>query len=277
MWIDSEETLLSHLDDPAARENRTVDYKKALDKRDPNGPRDVVETIASMANADGGQVLIGIDEKGGVPEREIVGLDDAAKVEARVEQAMNDMLALVEPRPRPWVLAAEGEQIVVVDVYPSVRLAALWHPGKRNQITFPVRTGQGTDYMRPGDVEARVLSYGPRAQRIRIEQLRERADDDRLELFHVHHGSGKDQGERRVVHPWGDGTVRIAALDELGVSLSITGYTPLNGPGVLGVELWVPYEWVTVHMSGRRLAVVLRAFIQRNPAGPTLTPLPPMS
>ena len=272
MWIDSEETLLSHLDDPAARENRAVDYKKTLDRRDPNGPRDVVETIAGMANADGGQVLIGIDEKGGVPEREIVGLGDAANVEARVEQAMSDMLALVEPRPRSWVLAAEGEQIVVVDVYPSVRLAALWHPGKRNQIMFPVRTGQGTDYMRPGDVEARSLSYGPRAQRIRIEQLQARCGSGLIDVFHTQHRGGVGVPAASSVRIWDKCKVRIAGLDEFGVRLSFEGFVTKTMTRT--AELWIPYEWVTVHIRGPKLSLLLRASIESTPTGPAVTPIP---
>lgn len=262
VWIDSEETLLRHLDDPAARENRVVDYKKNLDHRDTVGPRDVVETIAGMANADGGQVLIGIDEQGGAPMREIVGLVDAPKVEARVEQAMNDMLALVEPRPRPWVLDVEGKQIVVVDVYPSVRLASLWRPGERNKIMFPVRTGQGTDYMRPGDVEARILSYGPRSQRIVLEQLRASVEDEAVVVWHSIRGQGGIDVRRS-----GYGAT-IAELGDLGLRLKLAAKrTGENG------SVWLPYAWITPFLtqerSGRgstpneeRLALLLRAWIQ---------------
>lgn len=199
-----------------------------------------------MANADGGQVLIGIDESGGVPSRSIVGLAAADDVQKRLEAAMDATLALAEPRPRAWVLSAEGAEIVVVDVYPSVRLAALWRSGERNKIMYPVRTGQGSDYMRPGDVEARILSYGPRAQRIKLRQLMREVEVDEVTLFHSVGTSGIGVAGAPVARPWSLGPAFVEATEAFGVRLRVERRERAD---TVSTELWVPYEWFSPFLT----------------------------
>jgi hypothetical protein len=220
MWIRDEKDLRRHLEDPTSREGLTVDYKRDLDRRDKKKVADAVETIGAMANAEGGQVFVGIDEKGGVPVREIFGLDDAEDTRKRLENALDVNLALVEPRPRVDILRAEGKEILAVRVFRSVRLAALWSSSERDKLRYPLRTGQGIDYMRPADVEERILAYGPRAMRGMLEQLKLESTTRYVTLYHCVEVSGIGVAGPPTTRRWANGPSSVENIAPFGVLLA---------------------------------------------------------
>ena len=275
MWIRNEEDLRAHLENPKSRESHAFEYKGAID-RDPNKGRgaDFASSVGSLANADGGQVLLGVRDKDGAPEK-VVGvkkLDEAGK---DIEDSISNFLVGIEPRPTWQPLNYDGKTVVVVDVFPSVRLVAYWSTGEREKIMYPVRTGDRLRYMRPGDVEARILSYGPRAQRIRIAQLMRRAEDERVTLRVC-----TQPALQRVVAVWGNGEVRVAGLEEFGVRLRFSGRR-VRGQVATDPDLWIPYEWVAAHLEYQpevgqeRVALFVRAWIDRDKPQLQVHPLAP--
>lgn len=278
MWIRTEEDLRRHLDDPTSREGHAFEYKGAIDN-DPRKGRgaDFASSVASLANADGGQVLLGVRDKDGAPGKVV----DVGKLEAvgkDIEDTVSKFLVGIEPRPTWQPFDYEGSTVIVVDVLPSVRLVAYWSPGEREKIMYPVRTGDRLAYMRPGDVEARILSYGPRATRIMLEHLMRQAEDDRV-AFRV----CTQSAQNRSVHVWGNGEVRVAALEEFGLRLHFSGRT-CKGKAIEDPDLWVPYEWVTAHLERspeangpgpERLALLLKAWINRDTPHLQIQPLAP--
>ena len=276
-WIRDGETLRQHLDDDSSREGWAFDYKVRVDAKPGEVGIKLAKAIAAMANAQGGQLLLGVREEWGIPT-DRVGVVDPETTMEQAEGAMSQWLSPIEPRPTLDVFYLDDLAFVVITVQPSVRLVAhLGSKYERHRIMYPQRGSDRTFHMRPEEVEARILSYGPRAQRVKIEQLRERVEDERIDLFHVYHGGGRGQGNARVIHTWTNGAVRISELDEFGVRLGFAGYRAPNRSEEQGAEIWIPYEWTTVHIRGRRLSIVLRAFISAEPTGPVVAPLPSMS
>ncbi|NJS41532.1 hypothetical protein HC766_04220 [Candidatus Gracilibacteria bacterium] len=51
------------------RENRTVDYKRALPGDDDKSKREFLADVSSFANATGGDLVFGVEEKGGLPTK----------------------------------------------------------------------------------------------------------------------------------------------------------------------------------------------------------------
>lgn len=278
MWIRSEEDLRRHLEDPTSREGHAFEYKGAIDTN-PNKGRgaDFASSVGSLANADGGQVLLGVRDKDGAPDK-VVGVKKLDEVGKDIEDSISNFLVGIEPRPKwkPFEYDAHST-VIVVDVLPSVRLVAYWNTGERDKIMYPVRTGDRLSYMRPGDVEARILTYGPRAQRILIEQLLERASEKKLGLFHFHHSSGSNVANAVRVHTAGDADVYASRLDDFGLELTVSGWTGQT-QGTVG-RVWIPYDWIVPYLAGaaQKSRVVLRisGFISVAGSEVTLTPLPP--
>lgn len=76
-------------------------------------PADVLETLSAFSNtADGGVILLGLDENSGF---EISGVEDVERVTSRVAQACRDEL---EPPLQPLITAddIDGRSVVVVEV-----------------------------------------------------------------------------------------------------------------------------------------------------------------
>lgn len=279
MWIRNEEDLRDHLNNPKSREGHAFEYKGAID-RYPNKGRgaDFASSVGSLANADGGQVLLGVRDKDGAPDK-VIGVTKVDEAGKDIEDSISNFLVGIEPRPTWQPLTFDGKPVVVVDVLPSVRLVAYWNTGERAKIMYPVRTGDRLSYMRPGDVEARILSYGPRAQRIVLQQLVDRVGR-RARLFHCHHGSGIRTANARTIHIEGDADVEIQQLEEFGVELAIYNWNKPRSPVVVDVgSIWVPYEWITPFLTGSagRRCVGLRVagFVQQQGEELIVVPLPP--
>lgn len=276
-WIRNAEGLRQHLEDDSSRETWAFDYKVRVDAKPGEIGLKLAKAIAAMANAQGGQLLLGVREEWGVPT-DRVGIENPETTMEQVEGAMSQWLSQIEPRPTLDVFHLDGLAFVVITVQPCVRLVAhLGNKYERHRIMYPQRGSDRTFHMRPEEVEARILSYGPRAQRIKIEQLCARVEDDRVDLFHVYHSGGRGQGDTRTVLGWKNGAVRISEFEEFGVWLGFSGYRAPNRTEEQELEIWIPYEWVAVHIRGQRLSLVLRAYISAEPKGPVVVPLPPMS
>lgn len=147
---------------------------------------------------------------------------------------------------------------------------------------YPVRTGDRLTYMRPGDVEARILTYGPRAKRIMLEQLLvDRGEPRELALFHTTWRARGNNLPAYQVKRLSKIRGLVTAFEEFGVRLLVgTGRPRTQG------TLWVPYDWAVPFFSGvdddpespvDAVALLVRATI-RTPSSLTggygLTPVP---
>ncbi len=230
MWIETEEDLRKHIDD-GVREGTVIEYKAQVDNYPGKGRgADLAGSICSLANAGGGQVLLGVVEREGAPLK-VRGVDSPEEAQRDVETAISKFLPGIEPRP-DWRTLPWGETIVgVIDVQPSVRLVAFSDPQEPDKIRYPVRTGDRLHHLRPHQVEERILSYGPRAQRIRLERLRAQTSDEVV----VHcflRKSGK--GVPAFTQPGEPLSAKILSFEEFGVVL-----------GLPQGEAWIPYEWIS--------------------------------
>ncbi|MGH1346528.1 MAG: AlbA family DNA-binding domain-containing protein [Nannocystales bacterium] len=266
MWIRNEEDLRAHLDNPASREGHAFEYKGAID-RDPSKGRgaDFASSVGSLANADGGQVLLGVREKDGAPDK-VVGVGKLEAVGKDIEDSISNFLVGIEPRPSWQALKYDADTtVIVVDVLPSVRLVAYWNTGEREKIMYPVRTGDRLMYMRPGDVEARVLAYGPRAQRIVLEQLLREAETDETTVYSSNRQYTPQGPGRVVTQLWHHGPARIEEVAAFGIRLEVTHEKQKET-----TEFWIPHDWITAFLTRQgwrtrgtlseyRVGLVLRA------------------
>ncbi len=187
---------------------------------------------------------------------------------------MSQWLSPIEPRPTLDVLRLDGLAFVVVTVQPCVRLVAhLGTKNERHRIMYPQRGSDRTFHMRPEEVEARVLTYGPRAERIRIQQLQARLDErERVQLYHTTFGGPTAEQaaqahvlqtgpltERRRVVLLQNSVATLEDFEDFGIRIYIRAVKPQASGVVL-----VPYEWLTPFVANRlgggtQLALVLGA------------------
>lgn len=86
-----------------------VEAKRALREM----PTDLVETLSAFSNtADGGAILLGVDESSGFA---VTGVEDVDRLSSRVGQACRDEL---EPAIKPLISGEEvdGRPIVIIEV-----------------------------------------------------------------------------------------------------------------------------------------------------------------
>jgi hypothetical protein len=98
-------------------EDRHLDYKeRPYDQRDPNALYELLKDITAFANADGGYLIIGIQEDGARRAMSFVNVENDEAVRRSI---IDRCLAHIEPRPRGLDIAAfgvEGNTIVVIHV-----------------------------------------------------------------------------------------------------------------------------------------------------------------
>jgi hypothetical protein len=156
--------------DGPGREGLELDFKREV----PDDGREIALDVAAFANMDGGVLAYGVDEDEGPDGRNIavsvVGLADVDDAAARVEQAMSQWLHGLDFRPRPEkLMPVPGSHVLVVTVPASPRLVgARAVSEKRGGVCYPYRTTHGKDYLRPEDVERRIMGSTARAMRIRL-------------------------------------------------------------------------------------------------------------
>src|SRR5262245_63070330 len=138
----------------ATREDHWLDFK-GLDATSGRPYRNNDECrldVAAFANVDGGSIVIGAEETGHVLAR-FISVPNAHDVVRWIDEVLKEKL---EPMPaiEPYVLhASGGEEIVSINVLPSIRLIGLrsddWY-------RFPVRTVDSRRYLTIAEIEARM-------------------------------------------------------------------------------------------------------------------------
>lgn len=126
-------------------ESGTLDFKRSIPGRDGGGTFEIAKDVSAFANADGGDLVYGIDEKDGVAASmtPIVG-ESADDAERRLRQVID---ASIEPR-----LAVQMKAVEVGDGYVLILRVARSFDGphcvrKDNQRRFALRNGTSTSDM----------------------------------------------------------------------------------------------------------------------------------
>ena len=126
-------------------ESATLDFKRAIPGRDGGGTFEIAKDVSAFANADGGDLVYGIDEKDGAASSvtPIVG-ESADDAERRLRQVID---ASIEPR-----LAVQVKAIEVGSGYVLILRVARSFDGphcvrKDNQRRFALRNGTSTSDM----------------------------------------------------------------------------------------------------------------------------------
>src|SRR6266699_3723458 len=118
---DLDEAAIQALVNTSAQEGLTLDFKGKLDLDTDVQKREVAKDVSAMANAEGGRIIYGIEEKdlGG-------GLRGAGRVAALRDGTLGERLpdvvyGAVHPRPsfRRRHVPVQGGTVLVVEVYPS--------------------------------------------------------------------------------------------------------------------------------------------------------------
>lgn len=170
--IRSSDDLASRLIPGATREDHWLDFK-GLDastrrpyRDNDKGKEECRLDVAAFANEDGGTVVIGAEEAGHVLAR-FTSVPDPQERVRWIDDVLKEKL---EPRPAidPHVLqTSSGEDIIVVNISPSLRLIGLrsddWY-------AFPVRTVDSRRYLTLAEVEARMQDRD-RVHRLRLRQI----------------------------------------------------------------------------------------------------------
>lgn len=112
---DVSESDLASLIANAVREGRTIEYKQELPGSSDNDKREFLADVSSFANSSGGDLLYGVEAKGGVPVR-LVGLGtvDRDKESLRLDNMIRDGLDPRIPGVRLQFVAVSGSGPVLV-------------------------------------------------------------------------------------------------------------------------------------------------------------------
>jgi hypothetical protein len=213
------------------RESLTLDFKAALTPKND----EVALDIATFANADGGVLAYGAkeNEEGGVRlATETRDLGPTEPLVTAIEDAAHSYLYGLDPRPTCVPLKlANGHRVLAVNIPPSPRLVGYFSKNERERVRYPVRVGTDRRYLRPDDVERRILSYAERAMELRLRALLDpQLPEWPLYLMHLTHMAGADGCQPK---PWPQGEPIIEKLDTWGVALRL---------GKHGFVL--PYDWI---------------------------------
>lgn len=217
-------------------ESERLDFKKNMTpKRD-----EIALDVAAFANADGGVLAYGAceEERNGV--RVATVTEDIGRTEplvTRVEDAVHTHLHGLEPKHSciPLVLAG-GHRVLAVNIQPSLRLVGFFTPAERERVRYPVRVGTDRRYLRPDDVERRILSYRDRNTRLRITELLNPQElETPVYLMSLVHMANRGRGGEPT--PWSKTRVSIVTLEPSGVRLRF-------GVDNQAPQFVVPYDWI---------------------------------
>lgn len=152
------------------QEDERTEFKRATWRDGAEAAKDV----ASFANADGGEIVVGVVEDGAARASSFENwaqMDDAAAV-----QQLRALL-ITHIRPRDFtdkvlmvpIRTSAGTRACVVDVPPSASVVAVGYGSDRDQkLGFPIRSGRETRWMSFDEVESRMLSE----ERVALHRLR---------------------------------------------------------------------------------------------------------
>lgn len=93
------------------RESRSIEYKRQISDFEA-----ISRTVAAFANGDGGQVIVGVDDK----SRSVVGLSPS-ETDSLLEKLPVSIVDRIQPSVFPQVFerTIEGKEVVVVQVFPG--------------------------------------------------------------------------------------------------------------------------------------------------------------
>lgn len=135
-----DEALLGEICAQSYPESSTLDFKRALPSRDERGRSEFIKDVCAFANADGGDLIFGIEEKNGCASILVPVVDEAA--DAAQRRLVQYLDAGVEPRVfgvQFWSVEIDGGYALVLRIPPSFNGP---HRYKFNNSTrFVVRTG----------------------------------------------------------------------------------------------------------------------------------------
>ena len=146
-------------------EGKTIEYKRAMPGKAASNVVPLIETVASFANTDGGDLLIGVEENKGVPVK-LPGLEieDLDKEKLRIEHML---LNGVDPRLPPvdiHPIKTEEDRYVLI-----IRVPHSWtapHRVIKNRKFF-VRNSSGKQELDVGELRAAFTMSETIADRIR--------------------------------------------------------------------------------------------------------------
>lgn len=164
----------------ATCESRFLEFKaeyrwqKAQDDHPAEQAVELCRDVAQFANGEGGTVLVGVEEDLGRDGRKVAArvrsVDSADGFKQWVEQAIRNHLAPATFTRSVDIIAHGAAAVVAINVPPSLRLVALWHPQRKNGIEYLFRTDHGKEWMNPDEVE-RHLMDGARASRLAVRRV----------------------------------------------------------------------------------------------------------
>lgn len=196
--------ILALLTPTPATEGATLEFKRQF-RDGAAGDQDayfkIAVTLAALANTDGGALLIGVQQAAGsnpgIAERIYPDLDVVATMQA-LEAALPFTFGF-ESTPRGEVISVEGTtpetrgQVVAVNVVPAPRLVSVRSKQDPRSIYYPTRSGKGNDYLRPEEVEMRLLSRYAWTVRGQLVQLARKTPDTGT-LVHLQYRSADGGG-----------------------------------------------------------------------------------
>ncbi len=157
-------------------ESETLDFKRELWSDGEEAAKDV----AAMANAQGGEILVGIDEDPGTAcAARFVALVEGAGPEKEAQRVRQWLKHRLRPRDfvdqveLRWLVAPSGTAVLAVRVPAAARgcmAVARDDQRKGSRFRFPVRTGRDTRDMEYDEVLQRMTDTS-RAMRLQLEAL----------------------------------------------------------------------------------------------------------
>lgn len=159
-------------------ESLQLDFKQALDSRNPSWQIELARDISQFANTEGGCLLIGIEEEadpasGLKVAKRIRPVADADRLRGLVEQAITSYLVpSTLSREVSFIRLSEGT-LLAVNVYASRSLVYVWNRDT-HAIECLHRTNHGKGWMNPDEMERHMMN-GSRAAKLAFRGAREKA------------------------------------------------------------------------------------------------------
>jgi len=157
---------LQSLIDDAVREGRLVEYKTDLYPRNDDGSREFLADVSSFANADGGDLIVGMEESDGVPIA-IPGVDVAVDalipaLDSKIQDAIDPRILGIRIRP---IQLDSGKYVVLL------RIPQSWNRPHmvtfKNLSRFFSRNNGGKYQMDIREIREQVLGASAITDRIR--------------------------------------------------------------------------------------------------------------
>jgi hypothetical protein len=211
-----------------AVENLRVDCKARYDDGEQR-PFEMAKDVAAFANANGGTILIGSVERGGILQAH-PGLDirTAASTRRAIEEAVSRYVRPppVVDFPEP-VAVGEDKVVLMVEVQPFPGQAVGVHRGRKEEDpwAFPVRVGTQTVWYSP---EQLVLLMDVQHRR-KIQLLHAAAACGPARFNGVFHRGFQSSNDREVHE------VQIMAIDGPGNAMCVSAHD---------LQTWVPFDAV---------------------------------